>query len=149
VLCVTVLQYIRYPFVAMREAYRVLKPGGRIIGTVAFLEPSHGRSYYHHTNLGTFNSLYQAGFKIDILAPSQEWTVFKALAHMGLFHGMPKSVSEIIVLPLESLHKLWWWAGSQLTHRDLEEVRTRNFTGSYTFIATKEEARVGGKAPEE
>ena len=138
ILCVTVLQYIRYPFVMMREAYRALKPRGKIIGTVAFLEPSHGTSFYHHSHLGTLNSLQHAGFKVEKLAPSKEWTVLMALAHMGLFYGLPKPISQAIVWPLQSLHQLWWKAGGLATGKNLEDLRIRNFTGSFTFVGTKE-----------
>ncbi|MGE5073928.1 MAG: class I SAM-dependent methyltransferase [Anaerolineae bacterium] len=137
VLCVTVLQYIRYPFVMTREVHRVLKPGGRLVGTVAFLEPSHGTSFYHHTHLGTYNSLHSAGFRVERLAPSERWSVLKALANMGLFYRMPDPLAEAIVLPLQWLHELWWRVGAWATHKPLRDVRLRNFTGSFTFIASK------------
>jgi hypothetical protein len=104
---------------------------------VAFLEPSHGTSFYHHTHLGTFNSLNSAGFRIEKLAPSERWGVLKALANMGLFYRMPDALSEAIVLPLQWLHELWWRAGAWATHKPLRDVRLRNFTGSFTFIASK------------
>jgi SAM-dependent methyltransferase len=137
ILCVTVLQYIRYPFVMMREAYRVLKPHGKLIGTVAFLEPSHGTSFYHHTHLGAFNSLTYGGFTIERLAPSREWSALMALASMGLFYGLPRFMSQSIVFPLQLLHNLWWRVGGMITGRELEQVRLRHFTGSFTFIASK------------
>jgi len=137
ILCITVLQYIRYPFVMMREAHRVLKPGGRIIGTVAFLEPSHGTSYYHHSHLGAYNSLQYGGFKVERLAPSAEWSVLVALANMGLFHGMPRRVAQMLISPLQLFHQLWWKMGGWISHKNVEETRVRHFTGSLTFIASK------------
>jgi SAM-dependent methyltransferase len=137
IMCVTVLQYVRYPFVAMREACRVLKPGGKIIGTVAFLEPSHGTSFYHHTHLGIYNILQQGGFIVQKIAPQEHWPVLKALASMGLFFRMPRALAQAIVFPLQLFHQFWWQAGSLLSGRKLENIRHRHFTGSFTFIASK------------
>jgi len=139
ILCVTVLQYVRYPFVMMREAQRVLKPGGKFIGTVAFLEPSHGTSFYHHSHLGTYNSLQSGGFTVEQVAPSEEWSVLVALASMGLFHGLPRGISQAIVFPLQLLHKLWWQVAGLVMGRNLNELRIRHFTGSFTFIAIKDD----------
>lgn len=137
VLCVSVLQYVRYPFVAIREIHRVLKPGGRLIGTVAFLEPSHGTSFYHHTHLGAYSLLQFGGFRVERLAPSKTWSGLKAQASMGMFFRMPLGLAQSIVFPVELLHKLWWRVAGLVTRRPLENTRLRHFTGSFEFVADK------------
>lgn len=137
ILCVTVIQYLRFPFVAIQEAQRVLKPGGKLIGTVPFLEPSHGVSFYHFTDLGVYNLLQQGGFTIEKLAPSETWSSLKAQASMGMFYGMPRRLAQAIVYPLELLHRLWWLSAGLIKRRPLENLRLRHFTGSFTFIASK------------
>jgi SAM-dependent methyltransferase len=139
ILCVTVIQYVRFPFVMIREANRVLKPNGKLIGTLAFLEPSHGTSFYHHTHLGTYNLLKHGGFMVEKLTPSKEWTVLRALASMGMFYRMPRWMAQTIVLPLELFHRVWWRAGELISRKSLENLRVRHFTGSFTFIASKPE----------
>ena len=137
ILCVTVIQYVQFPFVMIREANRVLKPNGKLIGTVAFLEPSHGTSFYHYSHLGMYNLLKHGDFEVEKLAPSREWSVLRALASMGMFFRMPRWMAQSIVLPLEWFHRLWWRAGELVSRRSLENLRVRHFTGSFTFIASK------------
>lgn len=137
ILCISVLQYVRFPFVAIREAYRVLKPRGRIIGTVAFLEPSHGTSFYHHSHLGAYNLLEFGGFNVERVAPSKSWSGLKAQASMGMFFRMPRRLAQFMVFPLETLHKLWWRAGGLISRKSLENTRIRHFTGSFEFVAVK------------
>ncbi len=135
ILCIAVLEHIRYPFVMMQEAARVLKPGGVLIGTVSFLEPFHQNSFYHHTHLGVANSLHAGGFEIEHLCPGEHWSVLMAQAHMALFPKLPAPLATALIQPLQWLHKLWWKIGGMVERRDLEKMRVTMTTGAFTFIA--------------
>ena len=137
-LSIAVLEHIRFPFVALAEAYRVLKPGGRFLGNVAFLEPFHGDSFYHHTHLGTYNSLQEAGFTIERVAPMGKYPVLIAQARMALFPKMPNLLSKSLAMPLQLLHVLWWKMGSLVSAKSSSDNRIKRTTASFTFIATKE-----------
>lgn len=140
VLSIAVLEHIQYPFVVGREVLRVLKPGGLYIGTVAFLEPFHGNSYYHHTHLGTYNTLHSAGFSVERVGPNAAWSGLKAQASMGgLFPRMPEALARAVVWPVEMLHRLWWTTGRLASRRPnaSEQMRLVTNTGAFEFIARK------------
>jgi SAM-dependent methyltransferase len=137
ILSMAVLEHLQYPPVAMNEAWRVLKPGGSFVGTVAFLEPFHGNSYYHHTHLGTLNSLRTAGFEVTHVAPSMTWTVLKAQADMALFPKMPGWMMTALITPLHLAHRLWWAIGRLLGKTsDSTSIACRT-TGMFAFVARK------------
>ncbi len=137
ILSIAVLEHIRFPFVMMKEVYRVLEPNGIFIGTVAFLEPFHGNSFYHHTHLGTYNSLQEGGLRIERICPSDKWSVLVAQANMGLFPKMSPLFSKLLVIPIQIIHKIWWRIGGIVSHKASEGTRITNTTGAFTFIARK------------
>lgn len=132
------LEHLQYPFIAVDEAYRVLKPNSKFIGTVAFLEPFHGNSFYHHTHLGLFNLLKHAGFNVIHISPNPEWDVLTAQASMILFPKMPQTLGKILVAPLRSFHRIWWKTGRHLYPSQFSEIKRLLWTsGSLIFIAEK------------
>lgn len=137
VFSIAVLEHLQFPFVATKEALRVLKPGGAFLGTVAFLEPFHGDSYYHHTHLGTYNSLQAGGFDVVFVCPSVDWSVLDAQSDMGLFPRMPSALAFLLTSPARLGHRLWWMAARLLGRDASEENRIRNMTGSFAFLARK------------
>jgi SAM-dependent methyltransferase len=139
ILSIAVLEHIRFPFVMMSEVYRVLEPKGTFIGSVAFLEPFHGDSFYHHTHLGIYNSLQYTGFEIDRIAPNENWSVLIAQSSMALFPKMPLPISKAIVMPIYLLHKAWWKLGFLITHSKEANEKRRILTtaGSFFFIVHK------------
>jgi SAM-dependent methyltransferase len=136
VLTVAVFEHIRFPFVAIQEIHRVLKPGGTLLGTVAFLEPFHGDSYYHHSHLGTLNLLRHGGFTVRYVAPHVHWSGLLALTQMGLFPRVPVLLASLLTAPLRWAHLLWWAIAARLGLTSPEK-RIRNTTAAFLFVATR------------
>jgi ubiquinone/menaquinone biosynthesis C-methylase UbiE len=136
---INLLEHIQYPFVMIREAHRVLRPNGVFIGTVAFLEPFHGNSYYHHSRLGTLNTLRYGGFDILQLATSTRWSVFTAQAAMSaniLFPKVPRFLSRNLISMPHRLSNLWWklarFIKSDIPRRPLDHT-----VGAFSFVVKK------------
>jgi len=138
ILSIAVLEHIRYPYIMIEEVNRVLKPRGKFIGTVAFLEPFHGNSYFHFTHLGLTSLLQHGGFDIEKIAPSETWSVLAAQTS-ALFPNMPKTLAKTLIFPLESIHRLWWSLGALVTgNRERKKTnRVLATTGAFAFIAHK------------
>jgi len=75
---IAVLQQLPDPFRAMAEIGRVLRPGGVVLGTVAFLEPFSSGNHFNMSHLGVRSLLERSGLARIDLAPG--WSSFEALS---------------------------------------------------------------------
>lgn len=113
-----VLEHVANPFLAVREIARVLRPGGVFSGSVAFLEPSHGRSHFHVAPDGLLHVLRSAGFRVDGIWPQEGWSVFHSLS------SMPSPVTSISRLVLRLLPRIERTLRARYLHpRDLRAGR--------------------------
>ena len=138
ILAFSVLEHLRYPAVALLEIARVLRPGGRFIGSVAFLEPFHMDSFYHHSCLATWDVLDGAGLDVRVVAPSVGWAGVRPIAEMSLFPGLPRIAARILAWPLDMIHRAWW--RMRRPHRPGghgELARLLEVTGGFRFVADK------------
>lgn len=79
VLCMSVLEHLEEPRKAIKEMWRVLKPGGRIIVSVPFLFPIHDApgDYWRFTKYG-LQQLFSKGW--NIIELKAEGDIQKSLA---------------------------------------------------------------------
>ncbi len=139
VLSIAVLEHLVHPVLAMGEVRRVLKVKGWLMGTVAFLEPYHSNSHYHHTHMGLFACLEAAGLKTEWISPQPGWDALDALSGQ-LFPKAPKWLSRVFTAPTHIFHRLWWLVGNILSPRgsQLEEKRLLALAGAFVFKALRD-----------
>lgn len=111
VLCMNVFEHLKNPFLAAHEIKRVLKPNGRFIGIVGFIEAVHGLphgSYFHHSYLGVHTVLTASGFRVDYLGVSPGWQAIHSISR-AMLPGLPKKVAYAMVKPVQKLQNLLWY----------------------------------------
>lgn len=69
VVMLQVIEHLPDPWNVLREANKVLKPGGILVGSVSFLEHFHD-SYFHFTHWGVERLLQDTGFSCEIIRPA-------------------------------------------------------------------------------
>ena len=87
-LCTAVLEHLEEPEQALRECYRILKPGGVAIYSVPFIWHLHEepRDFYRFSKYGLDYLFKKAGFEVvEIKALSGFWVTFSQLLVYNLY----------------------------------------------------------------
>jgi SAM-dependent methyltransferase len=140
VLCMSVFEHLKNPYLAAQEIRRILKPGGYLIGIVGFLESMHGfphGSYFHHTYFGIFTLLTASNLIVKYLAIPHGWTAIHAISR-AMFPGIPKRLSYMIISPLIAIQNILWnlYGLKSGDAKGARMIRDRILTSSVHFVAT-------------
>jgi SAM-dependent methyltransferase len=104
VVCIAVLEHVAEPDAAVREMFRVLKPGGYVVASVPFLQPEHKvpTDYQRYTRDGLERLFVTKGFEIDRIYPlftifhTLHWIAYEAIEEIG---GRLKKILRYVILP--------------------------------------------------
>ena len=138
VFTLSVVPHTAHPLVVMREIHRVLKPGGRYVGTMEFLEPCHMQSRHHVTALGVQDWIDFSGFELLQLEANDRWLGMNALLQMGYFPRVSWGTGMRMAQPLVGLQRLMTRKRrSAPSASPIGEGYPERITGGFRFVADK------------
>jgi SAM-dependent methyltransferase len=126
--CTAVIEHLYCPPLAVQEIYRILKPGGLLVGCCSFLEGQHFESQTHYTHLGLFRLLKLSGLNVVHLFPGQSiWE-----SHAGsIYFGLPASKG------LGRLHRWLYLSLVKLLGSESPDRRLLSNAAVFHFAAVK------------
>ena len=113
VVCLSVLEHVKRPEVAIKEIYRILKPGGKLLISTPFMYTYHGKSENYHkseinkialykdfahnnypdfrryTHEGLASLCFDSGFAKCSIYPQDGWLISR-LEVIGIYHMIRK-----------------------------------------------------------
>ncbi len=139
VIIMDVLEHMEHPGMAIQEAWRVLKPSGKLLVQVPFLYPLHDEPYdfQRWTEYGLKKLLQQTGFKIKTIkaygspietaAGLLAISIAKAVLDAGKEKHLGLLLSPVLVLSIPIINSVGWLLAKLLPQSTMMPLSYRIF----------------------
>ncbi|MBK7642328.1 MAG: class I SAM-dependent methyltransferase [Planctomycetes bacterium] len=154
VLSTEVLEHVLSPRAVVEEMARVLKPGGRLLVTVPFMQPLHEipSDFYRYTPFALRRMVEETGLVVEVIEPRGNFAAsLGALGSQYLLRSfgaserqsdgsvIPSRWKSLIVFPAAAFLQTAFYLLSKVTTDDAVAL-------GYSIVARKPEAPGGGRA---
>lgn len=132
-LCTAVLEHLEEPELALRECYRLLKPGGTALYSIPFIWHVHEepRDFYRFSRYGIDYLFRKVGFeRIEIVALSGFWATFGQLLVYQLYRLNKIPMAVLVIKPLAILVQVLAYGFNLVDHDE-------RWTWMYQVVAYK------------
>lgn len=140
-LSLAVYEHLLVPWIAAREAFRVLRPGGLFLGSAAFVYGFHDRASFHHmTHAALLAVMRSAGFEVERIWP--DWSYPSSIAAMAFRGGQGapwRLATRAFLGAMERSFTAVSSAARRIARRRPLDLRARRveMAGSLSFVARK------------
>jgi glycosyltransferase involved in cell wall biosynthesis/LmbE family N-acetylglucosaminyl deacetylase len=147
-----VLEYVSNPAMVFAEVARVLEPGGVFCGSVSFLEPLHGQTYFNLSPLIVKRLLVESGFGDITIKPGLNgfaltlWTFLRRMPVPGA-DRLAIVLAFLLLVPFTALLFVGSWLALRLRIGDghfmkwISQTAPLEFAGHVMFVARKRASR--------
>ncbi|MBN1521437.1 MAG: methyltransferase domain-containing protein [Candidatus Aureabacteria bacterium] len=144
VIATQVLEHLSRPNDFLDEAYKILKPGGRLYVTVPFSGKIHQEPYdfYRYTHYGLEYLLKNAGFEVESIIPHGGYFLclgnMLIRCHRNLFPRKRRLITKILTFLIEPFSKIFFTVIIPALSHHLDKLDKRKLdTLGYSCIAKK------------
>ncbi len=127
-----VFEHVRHPECLLEEIHRILRPGGRFIGSVSYMEPYHSYSFWNFTPYGWHTLLLEAGLQPIEFRPGIDAISLIRRQYLGRPEGASTWFTSS---PLNE--EIAQWGKQKAKRPALINLRKLQFCGHLVFRADK------------
>ena len=128
-----VLEHVRHPEEHLKDALRILKPGGYLIGSTSHLEAYHSFQYWNFTPFGFKEIVTEIGFTLEEIRPGIDGLTLLRRT----YEGRPRTLNKFFSEESPINQEIEEWATNTGSSVRQTIVKKLSICGQFTFVCRK------------